>query len=86
MERLERILARRPLVNHLIQGAIFGVVLALYGGWQYHKGFDTGADSAICAFAIGVDGKSAITGMDACRRIKNHDGIVDGFKMNGTTP
>lgn len=54
-----------------------------YGRWQYHRGFNTGADSAICAFAVGLDGDSAIKSQEACRNITDHDWIIDGFDPHG---
>ena len=72
----------RGLGAVFVTSAVIGGVVA-FGQLQYRRGFDTGADSAICAFAVGLDGQSAINTQEACRNIRNTDWIVEGFDPHG---
>jgi hypothetical protein len=64
---------------------VLGLVIGSYGRWQYHRGFDTGADTAICAFAIGIDGPGAVRTSEACGNIRDRNYVIDGFEPHGKT-
>jgi hypothetical protein len=67
----------------LTYSVLLGAALGLYGRWQYHRGFDTGADTAICAFAIGIEGPGAVRTSEACRNIRDRNYVIDGFDPKG---
>ena len=75
--------AIRTTIALLWKPVAAAVAVSLFGSWQYHRGFNTGADSAICAFAVGLNGSTAIETMEACKNITDRDWIVDGFDPHG---
>lgn len=71
--------AIRTTIALLWKPVAAAIAVSLFGSWQYHRGFNNGADSAICAFAVGLNGATAIETMDACKNITDRNWIVDGF-------
>ena len=84
-ENVERYPRIRKLLTGIGWSLLIGLALGFYGRWQYHRGFDRGADAAICAFAVGMDGQTALTKYDACRNVSSRNYTVDGFDSSGRT-
>lgn len=74
-----------PIVSWIAQVVIAACICAAFGQWQYQRGFDRGADAAICAFAIAIDGEQVVKTHRACRQFKNPDFMIEGFE-NGPAP
>lgn len=75
-EKLEKRFGWWP---YIIAAVVWGMLMFAYGRWQYHRGFDTGADTAICAFAISIEGAKPAMNYDACKNITDRDYEIDGF-------
>lgn len=74
----------KGMVAVIIVEAIVVVAAVLsYGEWQFERGFNRGADTAICAIAIAMDGDSAKTKFTACRNIRDHSHLIDGLDRKG---
>lgn len=56
-----------------------------YGRWQYHRGFDLGADTTICVFAVSIEGPNAADTHDACKNVRDRNYVIDGFEPHAAT-
>ncbi len=58
---------------------LLAFVVGVYGRYQWRSGFDTGADTAICVFALQMEGPSASERFEACRNTKDRNYVIEGF-------
>jgi hypothetical protein len=73
----------RKRLRWIAQFALGAAITATFGRWQYHRGFENGADAAICAFAVGIDGEAKARSSQACQRVGGPRWIVEGFDPGG---